>query len=35
MPVALLAILLPHHPVIAFTTGFAGLTLITFRSTPK
>ena len=35
VPVALLALLFPHHPVIAFTTGFVGLTLITFRSTPE
>ena len=35
IPVALLAFLFPQHPVIAFTAGFAALTLITFRSTPE
>ncbi len=35
IPVALLAVLFPHHPVLAFTAGFVGLTLITFRSTPE
>jgi uncharacterized membrane protein YraQ (UPF0718 family) len=35
IPVALLAVLFPQHPVIAFTSGFIGLTLITFRSTPE
>lgn len=34
-PAALLAALFPHQPVIAFTAGFVGLTLITFRSTPE
>jgi uncharacterized membrane protein YraQ (UPF0718 family) len=35
VPVALLAVLFPQHPVFAFTSGFVGLTLITFRSTPE
>lgn len=35
IPVALLAALFPQHPVLAFTAGFIGLTLITFRSTPE
>lgn len=35
IPVALLAWIFPHRPVIAFTAGFVGLILITFRSTPE
>jgi uncharacterized membrane protein YraQ (UPF0718 family) len=35
IPVALLADAVPPPPVLAFTAGFVGLTLITFRSTPE